>query len=299
MNIALNRFLLLYTRFDNKRVKSNPKLLLPTQPHQWESIKIRWPSTKYNKTVDWYPGEANKNSGDEQNDDHATVDPATHRNSGSGHFILIFPAQFSTWCEIFWTTGLCLYWKFDVICQSSRQQIGYGNVKRHFWLVSFYLIPFWFQKGTFTYHDTWGDVWPVKCLVHLYCSWHLSDGETLMAWQNMIFVYLRICVFGCTVFGAPVAGAWLMLRDWWLDKIWYLCICVIVYFCTCVYMRIWMYGVRCTCSWRLTDGERLMTGGRPERGRVGRLNLQFWLSILPYPFPTFYKARRVGFGCWN
>ena len=99
MNIALNRFLLLYTRFDNKRVKSNPKLLLPTQPHQWESIKIRWPSTKYNKTVDWYPGEANKNSGDEQNDDHATVDPATHRNSGVGHFILIFPAQFSSWCE--------------------------------------------------------------------------------------------------------------------------------------------------------------------------------------------------------
>ena len=143
MNIALNRFLLLYTRFDNKRVKtcntnilSNPKLLLPTQPHQWESIKIRWPSTKYNKTVDWYPGEANKNSGDEQNDDHATVDPATHRNSGSGHFILIFPAQFSTWCEIFWTTGLCLYWKFDVICQSSRHPTGYRNVKRHFWFVS-------------------------------------------------------------------------------------------------------------------------------------------------------------------
>ena len=47
-------------------------------------------------------------------------------------------------------------------------------------------------------------------------------------------------------------------------------------------MRIWMYGVRCTCSWRLTDGERLMTGGRPERGRVGRLNLQFSLSILAH-----------------
>ena len=84
-----------------------------------------------------------------------------------------------------------------------------------------------------------------------------------------------------------------MSRDRLIDTIWY----VNVYLC------IWMYGERCTCSWRLTDGisdgERLMTEPRPERGATREALAH--LTILPrnftFPFPTFYKAWKVGFGC--
>ena len=165
-------------------------------------------------------------------------------------------------------TVLYLYWIFDVICQSSGSPDRIRKREETIWLVSFYFIPFWFHKGTYhnshiTYHDNWGHAWPVKCLVHLFCCWRLTDVEGLMAWQNMI------------------------------------CNCVFVYLC------IWMYSVRCTCSWRLTDGisdgERLMSEPRPERGASGEALAH--LTILPpnftFPFPTFYKAWKVGFGCSN